>query len=484
MLNTQFQRSAVKIEANTVAGGHRSDGLFVVMTFWGLMGLLAWAPLPLASNRPWSWSLLGLAVGVLLIFWALLALRQPSLLRLSWHRYGLTAALFLLALLWMFIQTTDTTPDGLHAALWQQASNALGQPLDGSVSVDPNAGREGLMRLLTYGGVFWLAAQFGRDRTYARQIMWCVVLIGTLYAVYGVVIYSSGNKWILWYERWAYPGDLTSTFVSRSAFGAFAGVALLSALALLLRSISPSPGRGRDRRAAAIAYFDALPPAFYGLLMACVILATALMLTHSRGAVAVTAIGLAIMMVCLLLRQRSQRRSLFVAACLIAIAGIAILELSGRVTLGRALQLADQGTGREAIHATTRRAIDAAPVTGNGLDTFRQLYFQYRDLTIPWASPRYDKAHSTYLELVLEAGLIGFGLLMAAICAVVFRLIRGILDRRRDVAYPACGLGVTALIGTHAVLDFSVQIPAVAVFYAAVLGTAYAQSWPTDASDG
>ena len=26
------------------------------IVFWGLMALLAWAPLPLGSNRPWSWS--------------------------------------------------------------------------------------------------------------------------------------------------------------------------------------------------------------------------------------------------------------------------------------------------------------------------------------------------------------------------------------------------------------------------------------------
>ena len=58
-------------------------------------------------------------------------------------------------------------------------------------------------------------------------------------------------------------------------------------------------------------------------------------------------------------------------------------------------------TGTDAIHSLTRRGIDAAPVTGQGLDTFRHLYFRYRDLDIPWESPRYDKAHNTYLEVAV-----------------------------------------------------------------------------------
>ena len=156
------------------------------------------------------------------------------------------------------------------------------------------------------------------------------------------------------------------------------------------------------------------------------------------------------------------------------------MEFSGRVTLGRVLQQADQGTGRDAIHAVARRGIDDAPLTGQGLDSFRQLYFRYRGLIIPWESPRYDKAHSTYLELILELGYVGFGLIMAAFCLITARLVAGVFRRRRHVMYPALGLGTTLLVGSHAILDFSIQMPAVAVTYAAILGVAFAQSWSTD----
>ena len=33
-----------------------TDGWLVRSVFYGLLGLIAWVPFPLASNRPWSWS--------------------------------------------------------------------------------------------------------------------------------------------------------------------------------------------------------------------------------------------------------------------------------------------------------------------------------------------------------------------------------------------------------------------------------------------
>ena len=57
--------------------------------------------------------------------------------------------------------------------------------------------------------------------------------------------------------------------------------------------------------------------------------------------------------------------------------------------------------------------------------------------------------------------------------------LRGVLVRKRDTSYPAVGLAATALIAVHSAVDFSLQIPGVAVPYFALLGAACAQSWPT-----
>jgi O-antigen ligase len=457
-----------------------ADSWFAQSVFYGLLGLIAWVPLPLASNRPWSWSLLSLLVGCLLIAWSVALLNHPGLMRLSWRRCVWVAVPFAAALIWMLIQTIGGTPAGLHDPVWSDAGRTLGRTVVGTIGADPSASIEGLLRLVSYGGVFWLAMQYARHPTYARQILWCVALVGIGYAIYGLTVFAAGNHTILWYDRWAYTGDLTSTFVSRSAFGAFAGIALLVSLALILqiagRATVGSQGLGRS----IAGMFDALPAQFYILVAGSLILATALILSHSRGAVAVTALGIGALLTAMMLRHKDRRRPIAFAAFIILIAGALVLQLSGKVTLGRVLHLADQGTGRDAIHSLTRRGIDDAPITGRGLDTFRHLYFRYRELDIPWGSPRYDKAHSTYLELLLESGLIGFSLLMVAVLTIIGTITVAIARRRRDAVYPIVGFGTTVLIGTHALLDFSVQMPAIAVTYAAILGVAFAQSWRSD----
>ena len=461
----------------------RGDGWLARLVFYGLLGLIAWVPLPLASNRPWAWSFLSLIVGCLLIIWAAAVISRPDLMRLSWRRCIWVGALFAAAAFWAFIQTLGVTPDSLHDPMWDAAGRTLGKAIPGTISADPSASIGGLMRLIAYGGVFLLAAQYARHPAYARQIIWCIALVGIAYAAYGIAVFSAGNQTILWYDRWAYTNDLTSTFVSRSAFGAFAGIALLVSLALMLHIAGRRAEGTSEGQLSMIDRFDALPANFYILITGCLVLATALVLSHSRGAVAVSALGIGAMLIAMILRQKDRRWHLVSASIIIVVAGAIVLQLSGRVTLGRVLQLSEQGTGRDAIHSLTRRGIDAAPVTGQGLDTFRHLYFRYRDMNIPWESPRYDKAHNTYLELVLELGWIGFSLLMGTVAIIVGTILVGIKRRRRDVMYPIIGLGTTVLIGTHSILDFSVQMPAIAVIYSAILGVAFAQSWRSDRPD-
>jgi len=54
--------------------------------------------------------------------------------------------------------------------------------------------------------------------------------------------------------------------------------------------------------------------------------------------------------------------------------------------------------------------------------------------------------------------------------------MRGVWVRRRHWIYPALGVAATALVGIHALVDFSLQIPAVAYLYALMMGGAVAQS--------
>lgn len=455
------------------------DGRLARTVFVGLVGLLGWAPLPLASNRPWSAALLVLVAALLLAGWALAALRHPAMLRLPARRFVPAAVLFLAGVAWCVAQATGLTPEGWHRPVWPAAAGALGQALPGAVSVDPEATLSGALRLLAYGGIFWLAAQTCRAPENARMLVVLLAAIGGGYALYGVAVFTTGNATILFEPKWAYLDDLTSTFVSHTAYGAYAGIGLLASLAALLEIGRARAAHLTGREPPVPELIDSLPPGFYLLALNVILLGAAILLSHSRGALLVTIFGAGVMLAALGVRWREQRRLVLTIGALVLAVGLVLIETTGGVTLSRMVQLNDQGTGREAIHALSLDMIRTAPVTGHGLDSFAQVFLQFRDGSVPWVSPRFAKAHSTYLELAAEVGLPAFLMIMGGIGIVVGTLIAGVFRRRRDTIFPCLALGATALIGAHSLYDFSIQMPATGATYAALLGVGFAQSWRT-----
>ena len=136
------------------------------------------------------------------------------------------------------------------------------------------------------------------------------------------------------------------------------------------------------------------------------------------------------------------------------------------------------GRRRGAVYSIVVRAIGDAPLLGTGYGSFRDVFPLYRDATVEGPSI-WEKAHSTYLENALELGIPA----AAALCGAVLGCARccwlGIRRRRRNRIYPAVGVATTALVAAHSTVDFSLQIPAVSVTYAFILGIACAQSSPT-----
>src|SRR5690606_10334739 len=92
---------------------------------------------------------------------------------------------------------------------------------------------------------------------------------------------------------------------------------------------------------------------------------------------------------------------------------------------------------------------------------------------------RVDKAHNTYVEHLVELGVPATLLLYAGPLLLFAYCLRGVFLRRTDQVYPLAAVGATLLVGSHALVDFSLQIPAVAVTFAALLGIGVAQATPS-----
>ena len=89
------------------------------------------------------------------------------------------------------------------------------------------------------------------------------------------------------------------------------------------------------------------------------------------------------------------------------------------------------------------------------------------------------RAHDTYLENALELGIPGAVVLTLAVAAPVMICLVGIRRRRRNALYPCMGVAASVLVGLHATVDFTMQVPAVAATYALIMGAACSQSWST-----
>ena len=128
------------------------------------------------------------------------------------------------------------------------------------------------------------------------------------------------------------------------------------------------------------------------------------------------------------------------------------------------------------VYALLEKSIVENSWLGVGYGSFEESFRLYRDETI---TGHYDKAHNTYLENIFELGMLPALALFLAIILPALVCVRGVWVRRRDWLYPALGVAASVLVGAHALVDFSLQIPAVALTYALIMGAAVAQSIPT-----
>ena len=444
----------------------------------GLMALVALAPLPLGSNRPLPAALAALAAGLLLSLWALKSLRGTPL-SVSPARLRWPLILFAATCGWIIIQYL---PLGLGDPIWSIAAQAIGEPLATRITVNPQATLTGLLHLVAYAAVFWLSLQLSRQPEMALRGLKALTLIGGIYALYGLIIYFSGNDTLLIYERWAYQGSLTSSFVNRNSYATFAGLCLLPTTLLLLTNIRQtlSLNWSLKRRLARLIEQLVLD---YGWQTACFLLSLiALMLTGSRAGIASSAVGFLLFCAFFLREKSISARHLLVMALGLALIG-ALAWLLGAQTLKQRYQtdtIEMSGTIRHEMNLIGATAIRSAPLTGTGYGTYPDIITAYRTDAI---SPltKIDKAHNVYLENAIELGLPAALCLNMAIALLAYGCLKGAFTRRRNWAMPALGVAATALVALHSLVDFSLQIPAVSLLYAFIMGLAFSQSWSSAA---
>ena len=147
---------------------------------------------------------------------------------------------------------------------------------------------------------------------------------------------------------------------------------------------------------------------------------------------------------------------------------LALFAIVGRPALERAVFTQIDSQDRVSLYVQVIDLIRQQPLTGVGLDVF-ETAFQGVHRTPMSPDLAWDRAHSTYLALWAEMGLI-VGSIPPLICLIIaVTLITRFMRAKRDFVFVAIALSAITLGAIHSLVDFSLEIAAnVYVFLALV----------------
>jgi len=448
--------------------------------FWAFALAVALAPLPFGGNQPWAWSAIALVLGAISVLWGLGALADRSLVTLSARRTLPFALVFLALALWLALQASGLLPPALQHPDWGAMGEALGVEPQGALALAPDRAWTALMRLLSYAAAFWLALHVLRRRGLADRFLWVLAIAGLAYALYGLYVHLGDLREILWIDKYTYWESLTSTFINRNSYAAYAGLGLVVIVGLLLERLRRiEPPRHLGWRGRTVHVIDNLGFATWFLATAFLVLLAALLLAGSRGGLLATLVGL--VAVVLTVGGGGRRRVALLVVLLVGLASFAALQ-SGALLQQRLGGVdseldAESGT-RLQLFALTLEGIAERPIGGTGLGSFPAVYLALRGAESGLEPMNQVRVHNSYLEIAIEAGVPAALLLYGTLGAILLLQLRALSRAGVERRFPGIAAAATLLLAVHSLVDFPVQMPAIAVTYAALAGMGLAQSHP------
>jgi len=306
-----------------------------------------------------------------------------------------------------------------------------------------------VLQYVSYGIVLFIAAECVREEDLRKKFALVLIVFGALYAFFALAQALTSNGKFFWVYTPRFNGSIYGSYVNRDHYAGLMEMLvpfpLVASMGHLLRG---------GKRALV---------AFCAVLMA-----STIFLSGSRGGMLAFVLEIVVFAALTLIQRRNPRIALgVVAVCVLVLAFLVFLG-KGQV-LGR---LGDLGPGiRLSITKDCLRMFSHRPVLGWGLGTFPTVYPGYRSF---YTNLFVNEAHNDYAQLLVETGLLGFGLMLW----FLVRLYRyGLPTSRRwefkwdgAVSFAAL-LGCTGIL-LHSFVDFNLQIPANAAMFYVLCGLA------------
>lgn len=430
---------------------------------WAALVLVAWAVLRNGGVSPLIWHLMCLITLVLFAVQVALdvqhGLPPPA-------RAALWLALpFFSVLAWLLVQSMAGLPADLAHPFWSVAPEGA-LP---TISAHPDAGGPVVLRFTCYAMLFWILLRSAGDaKDGAIAFVQGIALFATALAIYGMVSQATGYNLLLGSDESAFA--LRASLWNRNSFATVAVFGVLANIAAYVHTAS-----GSAHREGIVALRDFLEGFFSGAWLfafGALVGLAALAMTLSRGGATAGLVGVVVLV--LALRRGTGKANLSVLAIPVALfAFVALFMTSGVIDR---IDLIDRDARPDIYRQTIVGTLDR-PLLGHGAGAFQDAFRPYAPLS--QAKSSWDRAHNSYLENAFEFGLPAAALLFVTLALVGWRFLAGVRTRKRHQETPAFALACFAAAAVHSLVDFSLQIPAIAALFAAILGIGWAQSFPT-----
>jgi O-antigen ligase len=309
-----------------------------------------------------------------------------------------------------------------------------------------------------------------------------VLGIGALYAVYAIVLALAGYQQTdVFYAMAHITTGLSGSYVCRNSFATFMGLTVVTAMARVVTDGAERIVAGRGWRHLLTSVVDYSMGRGVPVLVVALLCLAAVVASASRAGSASTAFGLASLAIAggIVARHGVSRRWAGITAAAIMMPLLVLVAMNGDALADRLGSLFDTGVTNEirfSLWAATSRMIADAPWLGLGLGTFQDAYPMYATKVYPWVM---DRAHNDWLEFAAGLGLPAVIAWWSAMLWLVGLCLRGLRVRRRNRIYCSIAFAASVLVAVHSCFDFSLQMPAVALLYAVLMGIGVAQSMPT-----
>lgn len=387
------------------------------------------------------------------------------------------AGLIGLLVAWALLQNTSLP--GINTA-WIAANNELG-PVGAALSLAPHAAFVGLASLILPGIAFVTGVMLFQDDKAILLLLRSCALLALIGALLGIYEFGIAPEKLLLQPR-THPMDgVTAFFVNRNTAATFLGLGAILWCALLLNRLKEVGPVGLKSM-----LFDNNTRHHRNViqiltLTVCLLaVVVALFLTKSRAGISAAILGLVVTMF-FHLRNRSSgknitRRFAPIATSITVV--LLVVVLYGGQYLSRVSGNDATKDLRWCFFSDMVAAIQTAPLTGTGYGSLQYVFPQYRNPACISLDLTLDRGHNGYLELAMGMGLPSLIVLLLGASYLTITLVSGAAARRRLRLAPAAALGTLALVTVHTGLDFSLQIPGIAVFTASILALGVAASCP------